>query len=82
MHRESVVRIRSANSRPACNVERARELLGDCSRQHVYNLFNRGAIVGFFIGSNRGLRLYIDSIERYKQQQSGEALIADGYHHE
>lgn len=56
------------DKRPTCNVEQARHKL--CqekppSRQHVYNLYHRGDLDGYFIGEGRGLRIYIDSIEKY-----------------
>lgn len=61
--------------RPTCNVEQARYHL--CpehppSRQHIYNLYHRTDIQGYFVGNGRGLRLYIDSIEDYKRRQADE----------
>ena len=46
------------------------------SRQHVYNLFHRGDLDGYFLGDSRGLRLYIDSIELYLRKNSWEGLLA------
>jgi hypothetical protein len=66
--------------RNTCNVEQAREKLchdAPPSRQHIYRLFHRGDVEGFFLGSGRGLRLYVDSIDEFKQRQSGEGLLAD-----
>jgi len=66
-------------SRPSCNVEQARHLLcaeAPPSRQHIYNLFNRGTVEGFFLGNGRGLRIYTDSIEALRIRQSGDTLIA------
>jgi hypothetical protein len=64
--------------RSTCNVEQAREKL--CrdkppSRQHIYNLFNRGDLEGYFVGDGRGLRIFVDSIEAYRLRQTGEALM-------
>jgi len=64
--------------RPTCNVQQARVLLchdNPPSRQHVYNLFHRGDLDGYFLGDSRGLRLYIDSIEFYLRKNSGDGLI-------
>lgn len=66
--------------RPTCNVEQARERL--CrehppSRQHIYRLFHRGDLEGYFLGSGRGLRIYVDSIDGLRRRQSGDELIAD-----
>jgi hypothetical protein len=59
------------DKRPSCNVEQARYKL--CperppSRQHVYNLFHRGDLEGYFIGAGRGLRIYVDSVEMYRRR--------------
>jgi hypothetical protein len=61
--------------RQTCNVQQARSIL--CaekppSRQHVYNLFHRGDVNGYFLGSNRGLRLYVDSVEKYRDREVEE----------
>ena len=66
--------------RPTCNVQQARQhLCGEKppSRQHVYNLFHRGDISGYFLGTGRGLRIYIDSIEDHKRRQSAEGILAE-----
>jgi hypothetical protein len=66
--------------RKTCNVQQARELLSHetpPSRQHVYNLFHRGDIEGYFLGQSRGLRIYADTIERHKRRNTAEALLAD-----
>jgi len=63
--------------RPTCNVQQARELLchdNPPSRNHVYNLFHRGDIDGFFIGNSRGLRIYVDSIEKYLRKNSWDGM--------
>ncbi len=57
--------------RPTCNVEQARQRL--CpekppSRQHVYNLYHRGDLEGYFVGEGRGLRIYVDSVEKYQRR--------------
>jgi hypothetical protein len=44
------------------------EELGCCKR-HVYNLFDRGDLQGFFMGAGKGLRIYIDSVDAYKQRK-------------
>ena len=64
--------------RPTCNVEQARvRLCPDLppSRQHVYRLFHRGDLDGYFLGSGRGLRIYVDSIELFKRKNSGDGLL-------
>lgn len=79
-HRPSLPYARSSQ-RPSCNVEQARSFLSSDappSRQHIYRLFNRGDLEGYFIGSGRGLRIYIDSMENMLRRQSGEALLAVG----
>lgn len=66
--------------RPTCNVEQARERIcpdAPPSRQHIYNLFNRGDLHGYFTGNQRGLRIYIDSIELLLGRQTGESLLGD-----
>lgn len=67
-HIPALPHARDEKRRPTCNVEQARERL--CpdqppSRQHVYNLFNRNELAGYFTGNRRGLRIYLDSIETY-----------------
>jgi hypothetical protein len=79
-HRPSLPYARSSQQRPSCNVEQARTMLcsdSPPSRQHIYNLFNRGDVEGFFLGSGRGLRIYIDSIETLIRRQNGDELLAD-----
>lgn len=59
------------DKRPTCNVEQTRyKLCAEMppSRQHVYNLFHRGDLEGYFVGAGRGLRIYMDSIERYQRR--------------
>jgi hypothetical protein len=65
--------------RPTCNVEQARTHLCEehpPSRQHIYNLFHRGDLDGFFLGTGRGLRIYVDSIKAFKVKQSRENMDA------
>lgn len=76
MHRQSVA-YSHGDRRPTCNVEQAREHLGGCSRQHVYNLVNQGKLSGHYIGESRGLRIYLDSIERFKRRNSVEERLGD-----
>lgn len=66
--------------RPTCNVEQARTLLCATmppSRQHIYNLFHRGDLDGYFTGNNRGLRIYVESIEMFRRANSADGLIAE-----
>ena len=70
-HRPALPHARDEKRRPTCNVEQARERL--CadqppSRQHVYNLFNRQELEGYFTGNRRGLRIYIDSINIFLEK--------------
>ncbi len=67
--------------RKTCNVQQARLLLcpdAPPARNHVYCLFRRGDVEGYFLGANRGLRIYADSIQALLQRQRGDAMIADG----
>ena len=64
--------------RPTCNVQQARERLcadDPPSRQHVYRLFHRGDIDGYFLGKGRGLRIYVDSIDLHKRKNSADGLL-------
>lgn len=65
------------DKRPTCNVEQARYKLcqeNPPSRQHVYNLFHREDLEGYFVGAGRGLRIYVDSIEKYRRR---DLLVAN-----
>ena len=65
--------------RPTCNVQQARALLchdNPPSRQHIYRLFHRGDIDGYFLGNGRGLRVYVDSIDQLKRKNSADGLLA------
>lgn len=53
--------------RPATPTVRAAEYL-QCSTRHVTNLFWRGDVQGFFKGHGRGLMLYKDSLEAWKNR--------------
>lgn len=78
MHKTSTAVQRTGN-RPSCNVEQTRGKLSSDnppSRQHVYRLFHRGDLEGYFLGAGRGLRIYIDSIEDFLSKNSGEAMLA------
>jgi len=69
-----------AIQRKTCNVQQARLLLcpdAPPSRNHVYCLFRRGDVEGYFLGAGRGLRIYADSISELLHRQSGDAMIAD-----
>lgn len=80
MHRQAVA-YSHGDRRPTCNVEQAREHLGGCSRSHVYNLVNKGesngGLSGYYIGTNRGLRIYLDSIDKFKRRNSVEERLGD-----
>lgn len=79
-HRAALPHARDEKHRPTCNVEQARERLcpdDPPSRQHIYNLFNRGDIQGYYMGNKRGLRLYIDSIDSILDKNSADGLLAD-----
>lgn len=78
-HRPALPHSGREQQRPTCNVEQARERLcpdDPPSRQHIYNLFNRGDLDGYFTGNRRGLRIYVDSIESHLEKNTGEALLA------
>lgn len=53
--------------KPTWNYQQVMDALG-CSKAHVYNLFNRKDLDGFYNGTARGLRIYIDSVKRYMQR--------------
>jgi hypothetical protein len=69
------------SQRSSCNVEQARSILcsdAPPSRQHVYRLFNRGDLEGYFLGAGRGLRIYVDSIHNLLRRQNGDELLSAG----
>lgn len=79
-HRAALPQTRDEKRRPTCNVEQARERL--CpdeppSRQHIYNLINRQELDGYFMGNRRGLRIYVDSIDKLLEQNTAEAALGD-----
>ena len=55
--------------RRTVNVMQVVEMLA-CSRRHVYNLFHRRDIDGFWNGDGRGLRFYHDSIVEFKENNT------------
>jgi len=72
-HRPSLPYARG-DRRPTCNFKEAMKELG-CSKRHVYNLFDREELQGFYIGNRRGLRIYLDSIEGLKRRKGDESLL-------
>jgi hypothetical protein len=66
MHRTTVAAAHG-DRKPTWNYQQVMDFL-ECSKRHVYNLFDRGDLEGFFSGSGRGLRIYVDSAQRYKSR--------------
>lgn len=50
------------------NVEQVRERL-KCSRTHVYNLINTGAIDAFRVGLQKGVRVKESVVQRFIEEQ-------------
>lgn len=50
--------------RPTFNIHQACEYL-NCSRSHVYRLFESGAIEGYKLGNRQGIRFFRDSCEAW-----------------
>lgn len=71
-HRPSLPYARS-DRRSTCNYEFVMVELA-CSKRHVYNLFDRGELKGFFIGDRRGLRIYLDSVEELKRRNTDPSM--------
>jgi hypothetical protein len=57
------------NRRDAVSTSGAAAFL-QCSTRHVQNLFWRGDIQGYFKGQGRGLMLYKDTLEAWKNRDS------------
>jgi hypothetical protein len=64
MHRTTVAAAHG-NRQPTYNYQQVMAEL-DCSKRHVYNLFDRGDLSGFYLGNGRGLRIYVDSVKKYQ----------------
>lgn len=64
-HIEPTIRI---TRRPTYNFRQVMDLL-ECSKSQVYKLCAMGRIESFKNGSDRGLRIYIDSVQRYIQRE-------------
>lgn len=64
-HKPALPHARS-DKRATWNYQQVMEELG-CSKRHVYNLFDRGELLGFYIGDGRGLRIYVDSVQALKE---------------
>ena len=66
MHRQTVAATHG-DRKPTWNYQQVMSALG-CSKAHVYNLFNRGDIQGFYNGASRGLRIYVESVKKLIQR--------------
>lgn len=57
--------------RRTLNITQACEYLG-CSRSYTYRLYELGKIEGYRLGTQRGIRFYIDSLDSYISERCGE----------
>ena len=58
--------------KPTFNIQQAVEYL-NCSRSHVYRLYDSGEIEGFKLGNRQGIRFFRDSCEAWIKKRIDEA---------
>ncbi len=71
MHRQTVAAAHG-DRRPTYNYQQVMDALG-CSKRHVYNLFDRGDLAGYRVGSQRGLRIFVESVNLFLMRQQENA---------
>jgi excisionase family DNA binding protein len=54
---------KSMNRRPTLNTQQAADYLG-CSRSYIFRMLDDGRLEGYRIGTRRGLRVFVDSLDR------------------
>jgi excisionase family DNA binding protein len=47
-----------------------------CSRSHVYKLLEAGEVTGYYTGHKRGLRVIVESIDKFIERKKKEHAIA------